>query len=208
MPSSEEHDKSVEMYWDVGSTNTYFALKLIRPVLARTGVRLVLQPFNLGHVFRLHNYTLMEEPAAKIDNRKRDLARWARKHQLDFRFPGRFPIKSSRALRGSIAMRHWNLELPFVDAIMSAYWENDDASIADYSGLRAIASSLGIDPVEFEAASESETVRQQLIASTDGGIARGVFGVPSIFVGDELFWGKDRMDFVEDEIRRRWPDNE
>ena len=197
--------KLVEMYWEVGSTNSYFALKLIDPVLRRTGAELVLHPFNLGHVFRLHGYVLMEEPAAKIANRKRDLERWAARHRLGFRFPSRFPIKSSRALRASIAMRRWGLERPFIDAIMAAYWENDDASIADYEGLRPIARALGVDPDEFEAASESEPVRRQLIESTDRGIERGVFGVPSIFVGDELFWGKDRMEFVEDEIRRRWP---
>lgn len=194
--------KTVEMYWEVGSTNTYFALKLLRPILERTGAGLVLHPYNLGHVFRLHNYALLEEPPAKIANRKRDLSRWAEKYQLPFRFPSRFPIKTSRALRGSLAMRRWNLEMPYIDAIMAAYWERDDASIAEYAGLRPIVAALGVDPDEFEAASESEPVRRQLIDSTDDGIRRGVFGVPSIFVGDELFWGKDRMDFVEDELRR------
>jgi 2-hydroxychromene-2-carboxylate isomerase len=197
--------RTVEMYWEVGSTNTYFALKLIGPVLDRTGAELVLHPFNLGHVFRLHDYVLMDEPRAKIANRKRDLQRWAERHRLAFRFPSSFPIKTSRALRGSLAMRRWNLETPYIDAIMSAYWEKNDASIADYEGLRPIVAALGVDPDEFEALSESETVRQELIASTNRGIERGVFGVPSIFVGDELFWGKDRMDFVEDELRRTRP---
>lgn len=194
--------KTVEMYWDVGSTNSYFAFKLLRPILERTGAALVLHPYNLGHVFRLHNYVLMEEPPAKIANRKRDLARWAEKHQLPFRFPSRFPIKTSRALRGSLAMRRWNLEQPYVDLVMAAYWERDDASIADYAGLRPIVAALGVDPDAFEAACESEPVRRELIDSTDGGIQRGVFGVPSIFVGEELFWGKDRMEFVEDELNR------
>lgn len=190
------------MYWDVGSTNSYFAFKLLRPILERTGAALVLHPYNLGHVFRLHNYVLLEEPPAKIANRKRDLARWAEKYQLPFHFPSRFPIKTSRALRGSLAMRRWNLELPYVDLIMAAYWERDDASIADYAGLRPIVAALGVDADEFEAVSESDAVRRELVDSTDGGIRRGVFGVPSIFVGEELFWGKDRMDFVEDELNR------
>jgi len=191
----------VEMYWEVGSTNTYFALKLIQPVLQRTGAELVLHPFNLGHVFRLHGYVLMDEPPSKIANRKRDLQRWAERHDLPFRFPSRFPIKTSRALRGSLAMRRWGVERPYIDAIMAAYWERDDASIADYVGLRPIVASLGVDPDEFEALSESEAIRQELMASTNRGIERGVFGVPSMLVGDELFWGKDRMEFVEEELR-------
>jgi 2-hydroxychromene-2-carboxylate isomerase len=117
--------------------------------------------------------------------------------------PDTFPIKTSRALRGSIAMRHWGLERAYVNAVMAAYWERNDASIADYAGLRRIAASLGVDPDAFEARSESDAVRQALINSTDAGLSRGVFGVPMVAVGDELFWGKDRMEFVEDELRSR-----
>jgi 2-hydroxychromene-2-carboxylate isomerase len=195
--------KKVEMYWDAGSTNTYFALKLIKPILERTGAELVLHPFNLGHVFQSQNYVLMEEPKAKLRNRKRDLMRWAEKYDLPFQMPRKFPIKTSRALRGALAMRRWNLEMEFLDEVFSAYWERGDASIAEYEGLRPIAEKLGVNPDEFEAACESEEVRQQLIDSTNQGLERGVFGVPSIFVGDELFWGKDRMDFVEDELNRQ-----
>lgn len=197
-----EGSRTVELFWDVGSTNTYFALKLIEPVLERTGARLVLQPFNLGHVFRVHNYVLMDEPPAKIENRKRDLARWAEKHALAFRFPSRFPIKTSRTLRGSLSMRHFGMEKLFVDAVMTAYWERDDSSIADYRGMRPIVRDLGVDPDEFEALSESDDIREQLVACTNAGLERGVFGVPSLFVGNELFWGKDRMEFVEDELIR------
>ena len=193
----------VDFFWDAGSTNTYFALKLIEPVLQRTGAQLILHPFNLGHVFRRHQYVLMDEPPAKISNRIRDLYRWARKYDLPFRMPDTFPIKTSRALRGSIAMRHWDLERAYVDAVMAAYWERNDASIADYAGLRRIAASLGVDPDAFEARSESASVRQALIDSTNAGLSRGVFGVPMIAVGDELFWGKDRMAFVEDELLGR-----
>ena len=194
--------KTIELYWDVGSTNSYFALKLIGPIAARHGAALVLHPFNLGYVFRHHNYVLMDEPAAKIANRKRDLERWAEKYRLAFRFPERFPIKTSRALRGAIAMRRWDKEREFVDAIFRRYWEANDATIADYVGLRAVADGLGVDGDAFEAACESAGVRQTLVAATDGGLARGVFGAPSFVVDGEIFWGKDRMDFIEDALAR------
>jgi len=194
--------KTIELYWDIGSTNTYFALKLIDPIARAHGAELVLQPFNLGYVFRRHNYVLMEEPSAKINNRKRDLDRWAQKYGLAFRFPDIFPIKTSRALRGAIAMRRWGLEHAYVDEIFRRYWEANDASIADYAGLRAVASGLDVDADAFEAASESPEVREALAQATDGGLARGVFGAPSFVVNGELFWGKDRMDFIEDELER------
>jgi 2-hydroxychromene-2-carboxylate isomerase len=194
--------RQVDLYWDAGSTNSYFALKLIEPVLARTGATLALHPFNLGHVFRLHNYVLMDEPRAKIANRIRDLQRWAQRHRLPFRMPEVFPIKTSRALRGSLAMRRHGLEREYVREVMAAYWERNDPTIADYAGLAPIVRALGVDPHEFEAACESDAIRQALAEHTDRALARGVFGVPMMAVGDELFWGKDRMDFVEEELMR------
>jgi len=194
--------ETIDFYWDIGSTNTYFALKLIRPIAARHGAKLVLHPFNLGYVFRYHKYVLAEEPPAKHANRRRDLERWAEKYGLDFRLPDVFPIKTSRALRAAIAIREWGKEQEFVDEIFCRYWENNDASIADYSGLRAVATALGIDAATFEAACESEPVRQALIDATNAGLQRGVFGAPSFIIKGELFWGKDRMDFIEDELRR------
>jgi 2-hydroxychromene-2-carboxylate isomerase len=194
--------KQVELYWDIGSTNTYFAIKLIRPILERHGAELVLHPYNLGHVFRTFDYELMKEPKVKLRYRKRDLMRWAEKYDLPFQIPRQFPIKSSRVLRGSLAMRRKGLEFAFVEAVFDAYWERGDATIAEWAGLRPIAESLGVDADWFETLAASDEIAAELAASTDRGIERGVFGVPSFFVGDEMFWGKDRMEFVDEELDR------
>jgi 2-hydroxychromene-2-carboxylate isomerase len=193
--------RNLEMYWDVGSTNTYFALKLIKPILVRNNVELVLHPFNLGFVFRNNSYELMKEPKAKLRNRKQDLMRWAKKYDLPFSIPREFPIKSSRVLRGSLVMRRFGLEVPFVEKIMDRYWEQGDATISEYSGIRSTVLELGVDPDEFEVLSASDEIGAELAKSTDEGVERGVFGVPMIIIGDQLFWGKDRMEFVEDELR-------
>jgi len=197
--------RNLEMYWDVGSTNTYFALKLIKPILVRNNVELVLHPFNLGYVFRNNNYELMKEPKAKLRNRKQDLMRWAKKYDLPFSIPREFPIKSSRVLRGSLVMRRLGLEVPFVEKIMDRYWEQGDATISEYSGIRSTVLELGVDPDEFEVLSASDEIGAELAKSTDEGVERGVFGVPMIIIGDQLFWGKDRMEFVEDELRATLP---
>ena len=195
--------KTIEFYWDLGSTNSYFALHLIKPVAARHGAKVVPHPFNLGYVFRRHNYVLMDEPKAKITNRVIDLHRWARRHQLPFRMPTKFPIKTSPALRGALAMRRFGKEQDYLEAIFAAYWERDDASVAELEGLRPVASALGVDPDRFVALADSAEIRQELIAETDGGLVRGVFGAPTFVVGKEIFWGKDRMDFIDEELARR-----
>ncbi|MEL7540223.1 MAG: 2-hydroxychromene-2-carboxylate isomerase [Pseudomonadota bacterium] len=193
--------KTIDLYWDLGSTNTYFAIKLLEPLADRYDAKINWHAFNVGFVFQSNNYVLMDEPKAKLINRRDDLYRWAKKYDLPFKVPEAFPIKTSRALRGAIAMRYWNIEAEFIQEIMAAYWERGDGSIGSYQTLRGIASSLGVDPDAFETLAESEDVREALISSTNAALDRGVFGVPSIIVDDELFWGKDRMEFVEDELR-------
>jgi 2-hydroxychromene-2-carboxylate isomerase len=194
--------KTIDFYWDLGSTNSYFALHLIKPVARRHGARIVPHPFNLGYVFRKHDYVLMDEPKAKIANRIVDLQRWARRYKLPFRMPSKFPIKTSPALRGALAMRRFGKEWAFMEAIFAAYWERDDASVAEPAGLRPVAEALGVDADQFLALCDSAEVRQEPIAETDGGLARGVFGAPSFVVGQEIFWGKDRMDFIDEELAR------
>ena len=99
-------------------------------------------------------------------------------------------------------MRQWGKEADFIHEIFAAYWERGDGSIGDYETLRKIASSLNVDPQEFEACSESDPVRQALIDSTNNALNKGVFGVPSIIIGEELYWGKDRMEFVQEHLAR------
>jgi len=194
--------KTVAFYWDLGSTNSYFALHLIKPVAAKHGATVVPHPFNLGYVFRYHNYVLMDEPKAKIANRIVDLQRWAKRYKLPFRMPSKFPIKTSPALRGALAARRFGKEWAYLEAIFAAYWERDDASVAEVEGLRSVATALGLDPDRFVALTEGEEIRRELIAETDAGLARGVFGAPTFVVGNEIFWGKDRMDFIDEELAR------
>ncbi len=194
--------KIIDLYWDLGSTNTYFAIKLLPPIIRKHNAEIRWHAFNVGHVFQANNYVLMDEPKAKLINRKSDLNRWAKKYALPFSVPQAFPIKTSRALRGAIAMRRWSKETVFIEKIFAAYWEQGDGSIGDYSTLRIIAAQLEVDPDEFEASAESESVRRELINSTNQAQERGVFGVPTIAIENELYWGKDRMEFVDDHLAR------
>jgi 2-hydroxychromene-2-carboxylate isomerase len=195
----------IDFYWDIGSTNTYFAVHLLPPIAARHDATIAWHPFNLGYVFRANNYVLAEEPRAKLAHRGRDLRRWAEKYDLKFSMPSKFPIKTSVPLRGSLTMRELGLEEPYIRAIFEAYWEQDEPAVATYEGLIPIVERLGVDPGEFEARSESEAIREGLAEETNAGMERGVFGAPTFFVGEEMFWGKDRMEFIEDELAKNRP---
>lgn len=187
----------IDFYWDIGSTNTYFAFHLIRPIAEKHRAAICYQPFNLGYVFRHHGYALTDEPRAKLSNRRRDLQRWAAFHDLPFRMPDVFPIKTSRVLRGSLVARKHGLEDAYLRSVFRAYWEENDPSIADYEGLRRIAADIGIGPDQFEVECESEDIRTELIEITDQGLQAGVFGAPTFVIDGEIYWGKDRFEFIE-----------
>jgi len=193
-------NKTIEFHWDLGSTNSYFALHLVKPLAQKHGASVVPHPFNLGYVFRKQNYVLMEEPKAKLRNRKIDLVRWARRYELPFRMPAKFPMKTSTALRGALAMRRFGKEWAFMEEIFAAYWERDDASVGEIAGLRPVASGLGVDAERFVDLVESAEIRGELVSETDRALERGVFGAPTFFVGEEMFWGKDRMEFIDQEL--------
>ncbi len=196
---------TVDFYWDIGSTNTYFAFRLLPGVLARTGAQVRYHPFNLGYVFRHYSYALTDEPVEKMRYRKRDLERWAEHLHLPFQIPKKFPIKTAAALRGAFVARQMGREVAYMEAIFTAYWEQG-ICIEDTASILPLLAPLGIDASEFQSRSNDEDIRQMLIDSTTAGLAQGVFGAPMFVLEKELFWGKDRLDFLEREIRNRIDD--
>jgi 2-hydroxychromene-2-carboxylate isomerase len=192
----------IEFYWDPGSTNTYFAWHLLKPIAARFKAEISPQPFNLGFVFRNQNYVLMDEPVAKMRNRRDDLLRWAKKYHLPFRIPEVFPIKTSRILRGAIASRTWQKETLFMEEIFRRYWERNDASVATDEGLMTIARELGMPEDKYYDLFTSDAIGTQLRACTQHGLDKGVFGAPTLVIENEIYWGKDRMEFVVEHLQR------
>jgi len=193
--------RTLELFYDVGSTNSYFALHLLKTLAQKYNASIVYHPFNLGYVFRSNNYVLMDEPKAKLANRKRDLQRWAEHYDLPFSMPDRFPIKTSPALRGALAARKLDKEEEYLFAVFARYWEANDGSIDKLATLGQVAESVGMVAEEFLGLVESDAIRSQLIDATQAALDRGIFGAPSIVLDGELYWGKDRMDFIERKLQ-------
>ena len=195
----------IEFYWDPSSTNTYFAWHLLKPIAQQYRAQISPRSFNLGYVFRHHNYALTDEPKAKMRNRKRDLVRWAAHHQLPFRVPKQFPIKTSRILRAAVVMRAWQLETNFIDQVLNQYWSAGDHSVAEDPTLIEIAGALGVSKTAFRDALVSVECGQSVIDETQAGLDRGVFGAPTLVIEDEIYWGKDRMEFIERHLKEGKP---
>jgi len=195
--------KSVDFYFDFSSTNSYFAAFLLPEMCRRQGARTIWLPLHLAALFRGTGFDVMAMPERKARYLWRDHERYAEWTQLPFRKPSRFPIKTSTALRCVLAAAELarGREGDFAQEVFRAYWERDE-NIADPSALAEIASAVGLDGRAVLERSGNSAIRNALAAIVVRAEQRGVFGAPTFFVGDEMFWGKDRLDFVERRLAR------
>jgi 2-hydroxychromene-2-carboxylate isomerase len=202
--------RTVDFYFDFSSTNSYFAAFMLPEICARNDTRLNWMPTHFAALFRGTGFDVMAMTAQKARYLWRDHARYAELTGLPFKRPRRFPIKTAAALRTVVAAgraagtgeeSREHAKGAISQAIMRAYWERDD-DISNPTVIAAIATDAGFDGEALVAAADSASAREEVTAITDRAVARGVFGAPTFFVGDEMFWGKDRLDFVERWLKR------
>jgi 2-hydroxychromene-2-carboxylate isomerase len=193
--------RQVDFYYDFSSTNSYFAVFMLPEVAKRTGANIRWLPIHSAGLFRGTGFDVMAMTPRKARYLWRDHSRYAELTGLPFRKPSRFPIKTALALRCVLAAKRLaadetQAELAaqlFSQAVFRSYWERDE-DIADAAVLRGLAPARADEMLQV---ADSADVRGELRDITDRAASRGVFGVPAFFVGDEMFWGKDRLDFVE-----------
>ena len=202
----------VDFYFDFSSTNSYFAAFLLPEICARNDARVNWMPAHFAALFRGTGFDTMAMTPRKARYLWRDHARYAEWTGLPFRKPSRFPIKTSSALRAVLAVAaetraddggvaRERTQRTLSQAFMRAYWERDE-DISDRGVLAAVATSVGFDGAKLMDADEGKYAREDLAFLTESAVARGVFGAPTFFVDDEMFWGKDRLDFVERLLKR------
>lgn len=197
--------KRVEFLFDFGSPNAYFAHRVIPQIETRTGARFEYIPILLGGIFKLTNnkppIVAFGEVKGKLAYEQRESERFMRRHRItNFRFNPNFPVNTLTLMRMAVAAEAAGELMPFVAAGFHHMWEAG-RKMDDPAAIRAAFLESGLDADRLAAAAQTPAVKQRLMANTEAAVARGVFGSPSFFVGDELFFGKDRLGEVEDEIR-------
>ena len=186
----------VEFFYDYASTYSYLAHREIERIASEAGAELVFRPMVLGFVFKATGNTMPAAVPAKAAYMVHDVARWARHYGLPFRMPSVFPANTIRALRGAVAALQDGGFPAYHHAVMEAYWARN-RDIGDRDVLAAVTRETGLDAERLVARTEDAAVKDQLKANTDEAISRGVFGAPTFFVGDAMYWGNDRLQFVE-----------
>jgi 2-hydroxychromene-2-carboxylate isomerase len=193
--------RTVEYFFDVGSPTSYLAWTQLPKIAAETGAAIAWRPMLLGGVFKATGNASPVTIPAKGRWMNEDLQRWARRYGVTLRFNPHFPINTLTLMRGATAMqmRHPDRFLHYLDVIERAMWEAPK-NLGDVDVLAATLHEAGFDPAEFAALVGDPDVKAKLIATTEEAVARGVFGAPTFFVGDAMFFGQDRLEFVREAL--------
>ena len=187
--------KRVEFFYDYASTYSYLAHREIEQIAERCKAELVFRPMVLGFVFKATGNSMPAAVPAKAAYIVQDVRRWVRHTGLPFHMPSVFPTNTIRALRVACAALEEGTFLAYHHAVMEAYWAKDE-DIGDAEVLARVTTRAGMDGPRLVARAEEPGVKERLKKNTDEAIERGVFGAPTLFVGDQMFWGNDRLEFV------------
>ena len=196
----------VEFHFDFGSPNAYLAHVIVPEIEARTGTKFEYVPILLGGVFKLTNNRSPVEKLAGIKNRLEyeqiELRRFIRRHGVtQFTWNPFFPVNTLLTMRGAVAAQMDGVFERYVDAVFRAMWA-EQKNMNDADVAATVLQQAGLDGGRLIARTQEPEVKDRLLKNTEASVARGAFGSPTFFVGDEIFFGKDRLRDVEEEIAR------
>jgi 2-hydroxychromene-2-carboxylate isomerase len=196
----------VEFHFDFGSPNAYLAHLVIPEVEARTGIKFEYVPILLGGVFKLTNNRSPAEKMAGIKNRleyeRLELQRFVRRHAIArFTWNPFFPVNTLLVMRGAIAAQLEDVFERYVEAVFAAMWA-EGKKMDDPAVVQAVLAAAGLPAAALLARVQEPEVKERLLKNTEASVERGTFGAPTFYVDDEIFFGKDRLRDVEEEIMR------
>ena len=195
---------TVEFHFDFGSPNAYLSHLVLPEIEKRTGVKFTYLPILLGGVFKLTNNRSPAESLVGIKNKpeyeRLELNRFIRRHGITrFQRNPFFPVNTLMLMRGAIAAQSLGVFERYVDEMYRHMWA-EPKKLDDPNVLRAALDESRLDSERFFALIQTPEVKDQLLENTRRSVERGTFGSPTFFVGAEIFFGKDRLRDVEEQI--------
>lgn len=196
--------KTIDFIFDFGSPNAYLAHKALPGLVARTGASVNYIPCLLGGIFKA---TGNQSPVmafgnvkGKLEYDRIEMMRFVKKHGLTkFRMNPHFPVNTLVLMRGAVAAEMRGELAPYIEAGLKAMWE-DGLKMDDSAVYVEAMNAAGLDGAGLLEATQDPAVKAKLVANTEAAVARGAFGIPTFYVGDEMFFGKDRLGQVEEEV--------
>jgi 2-hydroxychromene-2-carboxylate isomerase len=200
--SEDRKSRTVEFWFDFGSPAAYLAWTQLPAIAMECRAGIAWRPMLLGGVFKATGNQSPVLVEAKGKWMWGDLARWARRYGAAFAMNPHFMFNTLTLMRGAVGyqMREPDRFLKYVDVMYRATWV-EGRNVGDLAVVAELLKGAGFDPGAFAEMVGSAEVKARLIAVTDEAVRRGVFGAPTMFVGEEMFWGQDRLEFVREALK-------
>ena len=195
-------ERRVEFYYDLVSPYSYLAHGRVGRICEERGAELELRPVLLGGVHKAVGLRAPIEIPSKGSYQVRDIKRWAEHYGLPMDFPEPFPFRTLKTMRAAICCATGGELEAFTREAFALYWEEGGAPKGFEEGdedgpLREVARRIGAAPGDLIEGAASGEAKEALKDATAVAVERGVFGAPTFFVGEKMFWGNDRLHFVE-----------
>lgn len=187
---------TLEFYFDYGSPYSYLADTQVEAIAQRAGATLVRKPMLLGGVFKATGNHSPAELPQKSTWSGFDMPMWARHYGVPFQRNPFFPVNTLALMRGAAAAQIDGSFERYHPAVFKAMWV-ESRDLNDMKEVAAVLTAAGLDAAKFGARIQDQDVKDRLKATTEEAVARGVFGAPTCFVDKMMFFGNDRLPFVE-----------
>lgn len=196
----------VQFHFDFGSPNAWFVHRVIPEIEQRTGARFTYVPVLLGGIFKATNNQAPMLAFAGIQNKLAyqglEIRRFIARHGLSqFQMNAHFPVNTLQIMRAAIAAETLGVLPLYVETVFAAMWEKS-LKMDDPAVIATTLTEAGLDADKLMALAQTPEIKAKLAANTEATVARGTFGIPTIFVGDEIYFGKDALRDIEEEIVR------
>ena len=189
--------KSVDFYFDVGSPTAYLAHNRLKQLKLEYGCSVIYHPVLLGGLFKASgNSSPVTVPAKGRYMMMEDLPRFAKLYNVPLNTNPHFPINTLNLMRGAVSSLDEEYFDTYIDTIFNSIWV-ESRNMGDIDTVIEVLSDAGLDAKSILDATQNPEVKQQLISNTEQAVERGLFGAPTMFVDGEMFFGQDRLQFVE-----------
>jgi len=192
--------QTVEYFFDYVSPFSYLADSQLPALIERTGAELVYRPFFLGGVMQASGNSPPLTVPAKGKYMFSDIARWVERYGIELKFNPHFPVMTVKPMRAALVAQEQGVFPAFHEALFRAVWR-DEKNVADAEVLAEVITAAGLDAGKILGRIGDEDVKERLKANTAEAVERGAFGAPTFFVGEEMYFGNDRLDFLEAKLR-------
>lgn len=193
--------KTLDFYFDFGSPTTYLAHKRLQQLSKQYPLEVNYIPILLGGIFKsTGNTSPVAIPAKGQYMLEHDLPRFAARYNVELNFNPHFPINTLTLMRAAIAAQHLKCIDDYLDPVFNAVWVQQK-NMGDPEVVGEVLTGAGLDTAALLLKAQDPAVKAELVANTEAAVARGVFGAPTLFMDGAMYFGQDRLDFIEEVLR-------